>query len=277
MEFKLSFPLEIVHVDSCPIKYTHLLIKKPPTTPHDFYCQELLVAKSSSLELKIKCQYINGILNTINVLKHSTHHFVFCGHTDAALVEEPTSEKFIGDTISFKSIAFSKSDPAVYLEREKNAIHVAQRKMSTLLSIDLNPQDNSSGHTTLQNIYLNPGDFFDNISSAPSEINFNIQYSNHFSELPLTALINKAIEAVTTDYNLTSQCGCAPYFSNPIVILILQGITDSFSQAVSKIPFFDYGGKPDSHFIAKRCSVVSELGLKTTPSTKEIGMQIFVF
>jgi acetylornithine deacetylase/succinyl-diaminopimelate desuccinylase-like protein len=274
MDFKLRFPLKAVNVDSYPIKHTQILVKKTPTTPHDFYCQTWIIAKLLSLGFKIKRQNINGVLNTINALKRSKYHFSFYGHTDdeegysdfgtkevvntlskqgikfsAALVGEPTSDKFIGDTIkigrrdaiSFNLTAFGKSDPTIHPERAKNATHVVQRIMSVLLSIDLNPQDNFSGHTSLQATHLNSGDFVGNIFSAQCGINFNIQYSNHFSESPLTVLINKAIAAVTTDYNLTSHCDCAPYFSNPIAIPTLQGIAYNISQTVNKIHFLDYG------------------------------------
>lgn len=356
---KLSFPLKALNVDSCAVKYTQILVKKPSVTPHDFGCQAWIADKLASLGFKIEHQNINGVLNTIAILKRSEHNFAFCGHTDvvpvddesqwlappfsaqiinnkligrgvadmkggiaaalsaiekliafqgqpkhsiwflltsdeegeanfgtkeivntllrkgvqfsAALVGEPTSDKFIGDTIkigrrgaiSFKLTAFGKSGHVAFPERAKNAAHIAQRIMSALLSIDLNPQASSSGYTSLQITHLNSGNFVDNIIPAQCEINFNIRYNNQFSESSLTTLINKCIEEVTTDYKLTSHCGCEPYFSDPTDSAILQSLAESIGQTVGKRPIFSTtGGTSDGRFMANICPAVFELGLK---------------
>lgn len=359
MDFKLSFPLKDLSVDSCAIKYTQLLIKKPSITPHDFGCQAWIADKLASLGFKIEHQRINGVLNTIAVLNCSEHHFAFCGHTDvvpvndesqwlappfaaqiidnklygrgvadmkggiaaalgaieklitfqgkpkhsiwflltsdeegdadfgtkeivntlsergiqfsAALVGEPTSDKFIGDTIkvgrrgaiSYKLTVFGKSGHVAYPELAKNAIHLAQSVMSSLLSLDLNPEGSSSGYTSLQITRVNSGSFVDNIIPEQCEINFNIRYSNQFSQSLLTVLINQHIEAVTSDYKLTSHCGCDPYFSDPIDSEILQKVSDSIKDTVGERPVFSTtGGTSDGRFVSKICPVVFELGLK---------------
>ncbi len=359
MDFKLSFPLNGLSVGSCAIKYTQFLIKKPSITPHDFGCQAWIADKLTSLGFNIEQQSINGILNTIAVLKRSEHHFAFCGHTDvvpvddenqwlappfsaqiidnklygrgvadmkgaiaaalgaiekliafqglpkhsiwflltsdeegdadfgtkemvntlsqrgvqfsAALVGEPTSDKFIGDTIkigrrgaiSYKLSVFGKSGHVAYPEKGENATHLAHSVMSSLLSLNLNSQRGTSGHTSFQITHVNSGHFVDNIMPAQCDIHFNIRYSNQFSPSSLTSLINQSIKAVTLNYKLTSHCGCEPYFSDPIASSVLQNIADSVSETVGEKPVFSTtGGTSDGRFVAKICSAVFELGLK---------------
>ncbi|GLX87207.1 succinyl-diaminopimelate desuccinylase [Thalassotalea loyana] len=190
---------------------------------------------------------------------------------DYCIVGEPTATKRTGDTIkvgrrgslSCEISIKGKQGHVAYPQYAQNALHIANKVIQSLVSLEWDMGCHDFPGTSLQITHIDSGEFTDNIIPGQSCVNFNIRYSASYSQESLQSIISKTVSQIDKSAQVTFSRPCLPYLTHPRDDICL---IDLAKQAVCNVTgifptLSTSGGTSDGRFIADSKTQVIELGV----------------
>jgi len=190
---------------------------------------------------------------------------------DYCIVGEPTATKRTGDTIkvgrrgslSCEISIKGKQGHVAYPQYAQNALHIANKVIQSLVSLEWDKGCHDFPGTSLQITHIDSGEFTDNIIPGQSRVNFNIRYSASYSQESLQSIISKTVSLIDKSAQVTFSRPCLPYLTHPRDDICL---IDLAKQAVCSVTgtfptLSTSGGTSDGRFIADSKTQVIELGV----------------
>lgn len=190
------------------------------------------------------------------------------GHIpDACLVGEPTNPEVLGQevkigrrgSLSGVLTVTGKQGHVAYPHLADNPV---PRLIRLLDALRLAVLDQGSAHFQPSNIEITgieAGGIADNVIPARAQAQFNVRFSDRWTEKTLCARLHEILDRVDVPYDLSLRCGAASFLSAPgdFARLLVRAVAD----VTGRTPVFSTkGGTSDARFIQRFCPV-AEFGL----------------
>jgi len=193
----------------------------------------------------------------------------------SVLVGEPTAKAITGDTLkvgrrgslSGKITIQGKQGHVAYPHSSVNALHLAARFIKAMESYPWDQGSEDFPGTSYQTTGIDSGSFTDNLVPGQCTLNFNIRYSDKFTQTTLTSLVQsiaeEALPAIALQQPISWDRPCESFLSRPTEVQCLIGIAENAIKAtIGQYPLLSTsGGTSDGRFFASPTTQIVELGV----------------
>ncbi|WP_343184101.1 succinyl-diaminopimelate desuccinylase [Buchnera aphidicola (Ceratovacuna keduensis)] len=205
----------------------------------------------------------NGIKKVVKKLIKNKEKIDYC------IIGEPTSEKFLGDTIKngrrgslhLKLFLKGKGGHIAYKDYSENLIHKASFFINDLIKLDWHDKfNNKDENTNVQVSKIFSEDTVENMISENLFIRINFRFSYKISVNYIKSYVKKLLNYYKIKYNMKWKLSAKPFVNKNSRLL---------NSVVETIVFFNKkkpnvsmsGGTSDGRFIKKMKPEIIELGL----------------